>query len=81
MSGHDWPDAETAALVDALRRQSPFTPAESGPDGERLRAHAFRVMALRPLSLMLRQGLRRLGELRGTAPAYRVEPAKKQGGQ
>ena len=76
---HDgnWPDAETAALLGAAGRQPRFALAESGPDCERLRAHAFRVMVLRPLARLLRRSLRRLAEHAGVVPAYRIETARK----
>ena len=71
------PDPETEQLVRAIGRQSPFTLSEGGPEGEALRAKAFRVMVLRPLARLWRALLRRLGRKVGPPPpAYRAETAR-----
>jgi hypothetical protein len=72
-----WPDAETEALLRAIGRQSPLSPAEGGLAGEALRAQAFRVMVLRPLTRLLSRALRRLGEHSGIVPTYRAETARR----
>lgn len=79
--GDAWPDAETAALLHALARQSPFAVSETGPDGERLRAQAFRVMVLGPIRRLLRFCRRRLGQRSHATTAYRAETVQEACGR
>lgn len=72
-----WPDRETEAVLAALERDAERLRllGEGGPDWERLRARAFRVMILRPMRRACAWCLSRLGQQTRAAkpPAYRAE--------
>jgi hypothetical protein len=77
----DAPDPETKAVLAALQRDAERLRllGGGGPDWERLRARAFRVMVVRPLRCAWAWCLGRLGQRirerigAATPPAYRAE--------